>query len=51
MAAALQEMRADILHTTLNAYIPPQSIEEQWQIPQLEEVLARVRAGTASSDF
>ena len=39
VAAALQEMRTDILQTALNTYIPPQSIEEQWQIPELEQAL------------
>lgn len=41
VAAALREMRSDILQSTLNTYIPPQSIEEQWQISELEAALAR----------
>ena len=32
-------MRADILERTINPYIPPQSLEEQWDLPGLEVAL------------
>jgi len=35
-------MRADVLARTIDGYIPPQSLEEQWDIPGLEQALAEV---------
>lgn len=35
-------MRADVLTRTIDGYIPPQSLEEQWDIPGLEQALAEV---------
>ena len=32
-------IRHDVLQTVINAHIPPQSLEEQWDIPGLEEEL------------
>ena len=32
-------MRGDILARTIDAYIPPQSLEEQWDVPDLETAL------------
>ncbi len=32
-------IRDDVLHAVIDTYIPPQSIEEQWDIPGLEESL------------
>ncbi|KXX63643.1 preprotein translocase subunit SecA [Marichromatium gracile] len=33
-------MRADVLTEVINGYIPPESFEEQWDLPGLEEALA-----------
>jgi preprotein translocase subunit SecA len=33
-------MAADVLSRTIDAYIPPQSLEEQWDVPGLESALA-----------
>jgi len=33
-------MRADVLTRTIDGYIPPQSLEEQWNVPGLEQALA-----------
>jgi len=33
-------MRADVLAQTINSYIPPASLEEQWDTPGLEQALA-----------
>jgi len=41
ISATLEEMRADILKQTIDPYIPPQSLEEQWNITGLEEALAK----------
>ena len=38
-------MRADILGRTLDASIPPQSLEEQWDLPGLEAALADTFGG------
>ena len=40
VSATLKDMRADILHQTVDTYIPPHSLEEQWNVPGLEEALA-----------
>ncbi|MDX8386341.1 MAG: preprotein translocase subunit SecA [Gallionella sp.] len=36
----IQVMRHDVLDSTINQHIPPQSMEEQWDVPGLEKVLA-----------
>ncbi len=36
----VQAMRSDVLNDTIDQYIPPQSMEEQWDVPALEKVLA-----------
>ncbi|MCB1776967.1 MAG: preprotein translocase subunit SecA, partial [Candidatus Competibacteraceae bacterium] len=41
ISATLQEMRADVLKQTIDHHIPPQSLEEQWGIQDLEEALVR----------
>jgi preprotein translocase subunit SecA len=33
-------IRHDVIQTLINRYIPPQSLEEQWQVKELEEQLA-----------
>ncbi|HEX5539693.1 MAG TPA: SEC-C metal-binding domain-containing protein, partial [Methylophilaceae bacterium] len=33
-------MRADVIDSTVSAYIPPGSLEEQWDVPGLERALA-----------
>ena len=37
----VQAVMVDVLHTLINEYIPPQSVEEQWNIPGLSEALER----------
>ncbi len=36
----IQAMRHDVLDSTIELHIPPQSMEEQWDVPSLEKVLA-----------
>jgi len=36
----IQAMRDDVLENTVNLYIPPHSMEEQWDVPALEKYLA-----------
>jgi preprotein translocase subunit SecA len=36
----IQAMREDVLESTVSLYIPPGSMEEQWDVPTLEKVLA-----------
>jgi len=36
----IQAMREDVLENTISQYIPPQSMEEQWDVPGLEKMLA-----------
>ncbi len=36
----IQAMREDVLENTVNLYIPPGSMEEQWDVPALEKFLA-----------
>jgi len=35
----INEIRNDVVHEVLDGFIPPQSLEEQWDIPGLEEAL------------
>ena len=37
----LSTIRSDVMNDHISAYIPPQSIEEQWDIPGLEESLIK----------
>ncbi len=34
---SIEAIRSDVVNNIINAYIPPQSIEEQWDLPGLEE--------------
>ena len=34
---SIEAIRSDVVNNIINAYIPPQSIEEQWNLPGLEE--------------
>ena len=36
----IQAMREDVLENTISLYIPPHSMEEQWNVPALEKALA-----------
>jgi preprotein translocase subunit SecA len=36
----IQAMRDDVLENTISQYIPPHSMEEQWDVPALERYLA-----------
>ncbi|GAB0147468.1 preprotein translocase subunit SecA [Marichromatium sp. PS1] len=40
VSATVAAMRADVLTEVINGYIPPESFEEQWDLPGLEEALA-----------
>jgi len=35
----IEAIRADVVNNTISTYVPPHSIEEQWDIPALEEAL------------
>ena len=41
VSATLKDMRIDILKQTIDPYIPPHSLEEQWNVPGLEEALTK----------
>lgn len=41
VSAALKEMRTAVLKQTIDAYIPPHSLEEQWDIAGLQEALLK----------
>ncbi|HET8700473.1 MAG TPA: preprotein translocase subunit SecA [Nitrococcus sp.] len=36
---AIQAMRSDVINNVIDEYIPPNSVDEQWDIPGLEEAL------------
>ncbi len=40
ISEAITSMREDVLSSLIGLYIPPQSVEEQWDIPGLEKALA-----------
>ena len=40
IAETIQAMREDVLENTISMYIPPHSMEEQWDVPALENYLA-----------
>ena len=37
----IKDIRGDVINTLVNTYIPPQSMDEQWDVPGLEEALDR----------
>ncbi|MGQ0502537.1 MAG: preprotein translocase subunit SecA [Panacagrimonas sp.] len=37
----IDEIRGDVINSVVDAYIPPQSVEDQWNVPGLEEALKR----------
>ncbi|MDG2089579.1 MAG: preprotein translocase subunit SecA [Gammaproteobacteria bacterium] len=39
ISEVISEMREGVVNDFINAYIPPQSVEEQWDIPGLEQSL------------
>ena len=39
IGATVVAMRHDIINDTISIYIPPESVEEQWEIPALEKAL------------
>ena len=39
ISEVISEMRGGVVNDFINAYIPPQSVEEQWDIPGLEQSL------------
>lgn len=41
IASMIESIRQDVFESTINQYIPPQSIEEMWNVPGLEERLRR----------
>ncbi|MDS4060468.1 MAG: preprotein translocase subunit SecA [Candidatus Contendobacter sp.] len=41
ISATLKEMRAEVLKQVIDPFIPPQSLEEQWNVAGLEEALER----------
>jgi preprotein translocase subunit SecA len=41
----IRVMREDVLGSVLNVYIPPESLEEQWDIPAAEKALATTFGG------
>nr|MCU0807743.1 preprotein translocase subunit SecA [Candidatus Contendobacter sp.] len=41
VSATLKDMRAEVLKQVIDPFIPPQSLEEQWNVAGLEEALER----------
>ena len=41
VSATLKDLRADVLKQVIDPFIPPQSLEEQWNVAGLEEALER----------
>ncbi|KAB2933421.1 MAG: preprotein translocase subunit SecA [Candidatus Contendobacter sp.] len=41
VSATLKNMRADVLKQVIDPFIPPQTLEEQWNVAGLEEALER----------
>lgn len=39
ISEVISDMREGVVHNFINTYIPPQSVEEQWDIPALEQAL------------
>ena len=40
ISEAVEEMRAEVVEEVVSEYVPPQSIEDQWDVPGLEQALA-----------
>jgi len=36
---SIRELRDDVVNSTIDTYVPPQSLEEQWDVPGLQEAL------------
>ena len=48
----LDAMRSDVLNRTVSAHVPPESVEEQWDVPGLEKALeADLRLGLPVSQW
>ncbi|KAA6186616.1 preprotein translocase subunit SecA [Thiohalocapsa marina] len=45
IAETVKAMRADVLNEIIDAHIPPQSLEEQWDVPGLEAALVDAFGG------
>jgi preprotein translocase subunit SecA len=41
ISETIKNSQADVMNMVINNYIPPQSLEEQWRIPELEQYLAQ----------
>ncbi len=41
VSVALKEMRGSVLKQVIDRFIPPQSLEEQWDVPGLQEALEK----------
>ncbi|MGQ0699146.1 MAG: preprotein translocase subunit SecA [Panacagrimonas sp.] len=41
VTALIEEIRGDVVNGVVDAYVPPQSVEEQWNVQGLEEALKR----------
>ncbi|MDH5407873.1 MAG: preprotein translocase subunit SecA [Gammaproteobacteria bacterium] len=39
ISGTIQAIREDVVHDLIDGFVPPQSIEEQWDIPGLEDTL------------
>ena len=40
ISETISDMRENVIHDLISQYIPPQSMEEQWDVPSLEKALA-----------
>ena len=40
ISEAIEEMRTEVVEEVVSEYVPPQSIEDQWDVPGLEQALA-----------
>jgi preprotein translocase subunit SecA len=51
IAGVIRDVRTEVVHGTVAQYIPPESVEEQWDVAGLEEAIERdfgVRTGLAA---
>ncbi len=51
IAGVIRDVRAEVVQGIVRQYIPPESVEEQWDIPALEQAIERdfgVRTGLAA---
>ncbi|TDY01159.1 preprotein translocase subunit SecA [Thiohalophilus thiocyanatoxydans] len=39
ISETVRAIRADVVHNMVSPYVPPQSLEEQWDLPGLEEMI------------